>query len=557
MIFMNPLSIHVPFFRRYLVPFDPKRVPHLFTDVLVIGGGIAGIRAALAVDPSLRTVVVTKDSLQQSNSAYAQGGIAGVMDPLDDFSNHVSDTIAAGKGLCHPEVVDLVVREAPDRIRELIGYGAEFDKVDGEIALTLEGGHSHRRVVHALGDATGQEVMRAMNRRAAEAPNIDIWQKTFTIDLLTCDGACRGALVWNPSHGRTFVWAKQTVLCTGGAGALYRETTNPQIATADGHAIAFRAGCEVRDMEFMQFHPTVLYIAGSSRFLISEAVRGEGAYLVDCHGHRFMQDYDRSGELAPRDVVSQAITQQMAKTSHPCVYLDLSHIPSEHVKKRFPHIRKVCSEFGLDLTQDRVPVRPGAHYMIGGVRTDLDGRTSLKGLWAAGEVTSSGLHGANRLASNSLLEGVVFGLRCGKNASREALSQKDDFTAPRIRSESAQNAEENAQLDLVDIRNSLRSLMWRSVGISRNEADLSSAVSQLDFWANYVCRRDLAEPAGWELQNMMLVGRIMASAALERRESRGVHARSDYPETREALCRHINVSFGAEGLTEAASQTDS
>ncbi len=539
---MQSRTIHIPSMRRYLVPFDPKRVPHLFTDVLVIGGGIAGIRAALAVDPSLRTVVVTKDSLQHSNSAYAQGGIAGVLVPLDDFSNHVADTIAAGKGLCHDDVVQLVIHEAPQRIRELIGYGAEFDKVDGELALTLEGGHSHPRVAHALGDATGQEVMRAMNRRASEAAHIDIWPKTFTLDLLTHEGICRGALVWNPNHGRTFVWAKQTILCTGGAGALYRETTNPQIATADGHAVALRAGCTLRDMEFMQFHPTVLYIAGSSRYLITEAVRGEGAHLVDCFGHRFMHDYNPAGELAPRDVVSQAITQQMAKTSHPCVYLDLSPIEADRIRLRFPHIGKVCADFGLDLTRDKVPVRPGAHYMIGGVITDLDGRTTLPGLWAAGEVTSSGLHGANRLASNSLLEGVVFGLRCGRNASQVAMSQPDTFSAPPIESRSPREIQRgDEQLDLTDIRNALRSLMWRSVGISRNETDLAAARQQLDFWANYVCRRDLSEPAGWELQNMMLVGRAMAAAALERRESRGVHARSDFPESLESQRSHIRV----------------
>ena len=539
---MQPRTIHVPTLRRYLVPFDPKRVPHLYTDVLIIGGGIAGIRAALAMDRSLRTVVITKDSLQQSNSAYAQGGIAGVLDPLDDFSNHVADTIAAGKGLCHQEIVELVIREAPLRIRDLITYGAEFDKVDGELALTLEGGHSHPRVAHALGDATGQEVMRAMNRRASEAEHIDIWPKTFTIDLLTHEGNCRGALVWNPNHGRTFVWAKQTILCTGGAGALYRETTNPQIATADGHAVALRAGCELRDMEFMQFHPTVLYIAGSSRYLISEAVRGEGAQLVDCNGHRFMLDYTPAAELAPRDVVSQAITQQMAKTSHPCVYLDLSSIPADHVRRRFPHIGQVCADFGLDMTTDKIPVRPGAHYMIGGVTTDADGRTTLPGLWAAGEVTSTGLHGANRLASNSLLEGVVFGLRCGQNASQVALSQPDNFTAPRLESPSmTSKSRVDDPLDLTDIRNSLRSLMWRSVGISRNEQDLVAARQQLDFWASYVCRRDLVDPAGWELQNMMLVARSMAAAALERRESRGVHARSDYPETLESQRSHICI----------------
>lgn len=539
---MKSRSLTVSALRRYLVPFDPKRVPHLFTDILIIGGGIAGIRAALAVDPSLRTVVVTKDSFQQSNSAYAQGGIAGVLDPLDDFSNHVNDTLAAGKGLCHQDIVELVIREAPERIRELVTYGAEFDEVNGRLALTLEGGHSHPRVAHALGDATGQEVMRAMNRKAHEAEHIDLWPKTFTIDLLTCDGVCRGALVWNANHGRTFVWAKQTILCTGGAGAIYRETTNPQIATADGHALAYRAGCELRDMEFMQFHPTVLYIAGSSRYLISEAVRGEGAHLVDCNGHRFMYDYNDAGELAPRDVVSQAITRQMARTSHPCVYLDLSHLNPDHVRKRFPHIRKVCSDFGLDMTSDRVPVRPGAHYMIGGVTTDSDGRTSLPGLWAAGEVTSSGLHGANRLASNSLLEGVVFGLRCGQNASAAASSMPDDFAAPRLTSATdGKQGPEDEALDLADIRNSLRSLMWRQVGISRSESELLSARQQLDFWANYVCRRVLNEPAGWELQNMMLVSRIMTAAALERRESRGVHARSDYPETLESQRSHITV----------------
>lgn len=538
---MQPDCIEVPTLRRYLVPFDPKRVPHLFADVLVLGAGIAGTRAALAIDPSLRTIVVTKDTITQSNSAWAQGGIAGVLDPLDDFAHHVSDTIAAGKGMCEQEVVESVVREAPERIRELVRYGAEFDKVEGEIALTLEGGHSHPRVAHALGDATGKEVMRAMHETLFAADHIDVWQQTFTIDLLTCEGVCRGALVWNANHGRTFVWAKQTILCTGGAGALYRETTNPSIATADGHAIAFRAGCELRDMEFMQFHPTVLYIAGSSRHLITEAVRGEGAHLVDCNGDRFMADYNPAMELAPRDVVSQAITQQMAKTSHPCVYLDLSPIAPEKIRSRFPHIGKVCSEFGLDITRDRVPVRPGAHYMIGGVTTDTDGRTSLPGFWAAGEATSTGLHGANRLASNSLLEGVVYGLRSGRNASHAALQQPDNFTAPPLLSPVGIPHDSDEALDLTDIRNSLRSLMWRSVGISRNERDLLAARQQLDFWANYVCRRDLLEPAGWELQNMMLIGRVMAAAALARKESRGVHLRSDYPQATSEPGRHITI----------------
>ena len=537
---MPAAPIHVPVVRRYLVPFDPRKIPHQFTDVLVIGGGIAGIRAALAVDPALQTIIVTKDRLQQSNSTYAQGGIAGVLDPLDDFASHIADTIAAGKGMCHADIVQQVIHDAPDRIRELITLGANFDRVDGELALTLEGGHSHPRVAHALGDATGQEVMRVMHASVLSAENVDVWQKTYSIDLLTGDGVCRGALVWNPHHGRTFVWAKQTILCTGGAGAIYRETTNPPIATADGHALAFRAGCEVRDMEFMQFHPTVLYIAGSSRHLISEAVRGEGAYLVDSTGHRFMPDYDDAAELAPRDVVSQAITQQMERTSHPCVYLDLSPISEDQIRLRFPHIGKVCADFGVDITCDRIPVRPGAHYMIGGVTTDSGGKSSLPGLWAAGEVASSGLHGANRLASNSLLEGVVFGLGCGRNASEAAQAIPDSFTVPAMTSAPTLDTADEL-LDLADIRNSLKSLMWRSVGITRDEQSLTAAKQQLDFWTNYVCRRDLMEPEGWELQNMMLVGRVMATAAQTRRESRGVHSRSDYPETDPTAAEHIQL----------------
>lgn len=538
---MQAQQIEVPTLRRYLVPFEAKGIPHLFTDVLIIGGGIAGTRAALEIDPSLKTIVISKDRLSHSNSAWAQGGIAGVLDPLDDFANHVADTMAAGKGMCDKAVVEEVIRDAPDRIRELVSYGTEFDKHEGEIALTLEGGHSHARVAHALGDATGREVMRAVHEAAYGADNVDIWQQTFTIDLLTMDGECRGALVWNANHGRTFVWAKQTILCTGGAGALYRETTNPSIATADGHALAFRAGCELRDMEFMQFHPTVLYIAGSSRHLITEAVRGEGGHLLDCNGYRFMADYNEAMELAPRDVVSQAITQQMTKTAHPCVYLDLTPIGEAKIRNRFPGIGKVCLEFGLDITKDRVPVRPGAHYMIGGVTTDTQGQTSLPGLWAAGEVTSTGLHGANRLASNSLLEGLVFGKRCGQNASVAAISQPDSFTAPDLKSSPGLPHGNDDSLDLADIRNSLRSLMWRYVGISRCDSELQAARQQLDFWANYVCRRDLPGPEGWELQNMMLVSRIMAAAALARCESRGVHLRSDYPAIDEKAAQHFTT----------------
>ena len=537
---MQPLRVAPK--RRYLVRFNPKRVPHLFTDVLIIGAGITGIRAALAIDPKLEVVLATKDVISQSNSAYAQGGIAGVFDPLDDFANHVADTLAAGKGLCDREIVEAVVHEAPARIRELVTYGAVFDQADGEIALTQEGGHSHRRVVHALGDATGKEVMRALIDRIHREPQIAAWEKTFTIDLLTHDGECRGALVWNAEHGKTFVWAKQTILATGGAGRLFRETTNPEIATADGQAMAFRAGAELRDMEFMQFHPTVLYIAGSSRHLISEAVRGEGGLLRDCHGYRFMPDYDPAAELAPRDIVSRSITRQMEKTRHHCVYLDLTHLDKSLVHERFPHIGQVCADFGLDLTRDQIPVRPGAHYMIGGLTVDAEARTTLPRLWAAGEVASSGLHGANRLASNSLLEGLVFGLRAGRNASAAAAAETDRFTALALTADLSPVQPQDAGLKLDDLLNSLNSEMWRNVGIERSAEGLEAALQQVEFWDRYVGPREFNSTQGWELQNMLLVARLMIRAALIRQESRGTHYRSDFPDTDPLQAEHVPMT---------------
>jgi L-aspartate oxidase len=528
-----------PHVSRYLVPFHPKRVPHHFTDVLVIGGGLAGLRAALAVDAGLSVLVVTKESLEQSNSNYAQGGIAGVLDPEDRFENHIADTLAAGGSLCDRQVVEMVVREAPARIRELIQWGTDFDKEAGELALGREGGHSHDRIVHALGDATGKEVMRAVIERTRQLPNVVTWQDTFTLDLLTHEGVCRGALVWNPGHGKTLVWAKQTILCTGGAGQVYRESTNPEVATGDGLALAYRAGAELRDMEFMQFHPTVLYIAGSSRNLITEAMRGEGARLVDRAGHRFMPDYDPRAELAPRDVVSQAIVAQMEKTRHPNVYLDLSHLPADRVRSRFPGIAAICAKFDLDITRDWIPVRPGAHYMIGGVTVDLHGRSTLPGLWAAGEVTSSGLHGANRLASNSLLEGLVYGAHAGEGASREARTIGDDYHALPLANPVVEASGE--PLDVADIRNSLKSLMWHSAGIRRDQARLSEAAETIDHWCRYVLVRQFADPVGWELQNMLTVARVMIAAALAREETRGVHLRIDFPELDDANWnRHLS-----------------
>ncbi len=513
--------------RRYLVPFGPKRTPHFFTDILVIGGGIAGLRAALAVPAALQVLVVTKDVVQQSNSAYAQGGIAGVLSAEDRFENHVEDTLTAGAGLCNRSVVEMVVREAPNQINELVCWGTRFDEEDGQLALTREGGHSHRRIVHALGDATGHEVMRAIIARARQTPNLTLWENTFTIDLLTHGGACVGALVDRPGRDPILIWAKQTILASGGAGMVYRETTNPPVATGDGMAAAYRAGAELRDMEFMQFHPTVLYVAGSSRFLISEAVRGEGAYLRDKNGDRFMPAEDARAELAPRDVVAQAIVRCMERTQHPNVYLDLTHLDPKLVRSRFPGIAKVCQSFGLDITRDLIPVRPGAHYMIGGVTVDLEGRTTLPSLWAAGEVTTSGLHGANRLASNSLLEGLVYGAACGQGAAAAAAMQVDTFAVPPIAMEAMPQPDE--ALDLGDITNSLRSLMVRKMGITRDREGLEEAERDVAFWCRYVLDRTFTGREGWELQNLLTIARLMIGSALQREESRGVHFRSDFP----------------------------
>jgi len=531
--------------RRYLLGFDPQDLPHHFTDVLVIGGGLAGLRVALGVPDRHRVLVVTKDEVRESNSAYAQGGIAGVLDPEDHFEDHIADTLAAGKGLCDPEVVELVVREAPRRIAELIEWGTHFDEVDGQVALTREGGHSHARIVHALGDATGREVMRAVIHQARTRDNVRIWQNSFTVDLVTHDGLCRGALVWDRNRGPALVWARAVLLATGGAGQLYRESTNPAIATADGHALAYRAGAELRDMEFMQFHPTVLYIAGSARHLLTEALRGEGAFLRDRNGHRFMPDFHPLAELAPRDDVSRAINEQMARTRHPCVYLDLSHLDAATVRRRFPGIEHLCRGFDLDIARDPIPVRPGAHYMIGGVTVDHDARTTLPGLWAAGEVTSSGLHGANRLASNSLLEGLVHGARAAEDIAESlAAGGRRRLEVPPV--EAVIYPESREPLDLADIRESLRSLMWRSVGIIRDARGLTEAADQVDFWCRYVLGHVFHDPAGWTLQNMLTVSRLMISAARTREESRGVHTRSDFPAADPAWNRHVTLRCPAE-----------
>jgi len=525
-----------------LTNFAPKEVSHRFADVLIIGGGLAGLRAALEVDSALTVIVITKDVIRQSNSSYAQGGIAGVLHPEDRIEWHVRDTMTAGGNLCDIATVEYVIGQAPERIAELIEMGTRFDrkkKSDSDAAaadedpsaLTLgrEGGHSHNRILHANGDATGAEIMRAVIEQVRNADNIQVVENAFTLDLLTWEDRCRGTVVADGDKKFLF-WAKETILCTGGAGQLFRETTNPSVATGDGHAMALRAGVELRDMEFMQFHPTVLYIAGSSRTLITEAVRGEGAYLVDSAGYRFMEDYDERLELAPRDIVSQSIVTQMEKTHAANVFLSLKHLDPEHVRERFPGIAKAVAEFGLDITCDPIPVRPGAHYMIGGIAVDQNGRTSLDGLWAAGEATSTGLHGANRLASNSLLEGLVYGVSAAREATKAAMESSDDsLEVFPISSGELQSSQ--AALDIYDIRNSLKSLLGRSAGVRREAKSMTAAIETIERWQSYVLAQEFPDANGWELQNMLTVGKLMCAAALKREESRGVHLRTDFPDT--------------------------
>ena len=531
----------VPWIPRYLTNFAPKEVSHRFADVLIIGGGLAGLRAALEVDSSLTVIVITKDVIRQSNSSYAQGGIAGALHPEDRIEWHVRDTMTAGGNLCDLDTVEYVIGQAPERIAELIEMGTRFDRKKpatagtaaeedaSDLTLGREGGHSHNRILHANGDATGAEIMRAVIEQVRNATNIQVVENAFTLDLLTWEDRCRGTVVADGDKKFLF-WAKETILCTGGAGQLFRETTNPSVATGDGHAMALRAGVEVRDMEFMQFHPTVLYIAGSSRTLITEAVRGEGAYLVDSTGYRFMEDYDDRLELAPRDVVSQAIVTQMEKTHAANVFLSLKHLDPEHVRERFPGIAKAVAEFGLDITCDPIPVRPGAHYMIGGIAVDRDGRTSLDGLWAAGEATSTGLHGANRLASNSLLEGLVFGVSAAREATKAAMKSDDDslevFPISFCELQTSQ-----AALDIYDIRNSLKSLLGRSAGVRREAKSMTAAIDTIERWQSYVLAQEFPDAKGWELQNMLTVGKLLCAAALKREESRGVHLRTDFPDT--------------------------
>jgi L-aspartate oxidase len=537
------------------VPFKASRLPQQVTDVLVIGGGVAGLRAAIAAaETGADVLLLAKDTVEQSNTWYAQGGIAAVLQPLDSVAAHIKDTEDVGVGLCDENAVRVTVEEGPKRVVELLSWGANFDKQAGnayDLAFGLEGGHSYARILHAYGDATGKELATTLINKVRSLETIRISENTFAIDLITHENRCVGVLALIDGNVQV-IWARQTILASGGAGQLYRESTNPKIATADGHAMAYRAGATLADMEMVQFHPTTLYVAGSSRALITEAVRGEGAHLLDRNGHRFMPDYHRDGELAPRDVVARAIVEQIRKTNFTHVFLDVRHLEPEKFKARFPQLAQLCEQFEINSSKDFIPIHPATHYMIGGVDVDIIGRTTLAGLYAIGEASCSGLHGANRLASNSLLEGLVFGARAGEDAARQARLNKVNFPQDL---EHKISPSSKTELDVADVKSSLRSVMWRNAGIERTSERLTETREIIAFWSRYVMDKTFnpAETgqemagtetgtgavsiAGWELQNMLTVCFLITAAAYTRTESRGAHYRLDFPDRDDAHWR--------------------
>jgi L-aspartate oxidase len=522
--------------RRYLARIDTRALGHLYTDCLILGGGVGGLRAAVEAAQAGQVILMVKGELFDSNSYKAQGGISVVLRPEDTFESHIQDTLTTGCGLCNQAVVERVIRDAPAQIRKLLEWSTPFDRDDGRLAAGREGGHSFPRIIHALGDATGKAVVTSLADRVKSDRNIKIFEQCYALDLITADGCCYGVFCYHPRHGYQCVWARRTILATGGAGQLYRETTNPAGATADGLAMAYRAGAVLSDLEFMQFHPTTLYIAGAARTLITEALRGAGAKLVDRNGQRFMDEYHPMGDLAPRDVVSRAIYWQMHKTHATHVYLDLRHLGAKFLAERFPTINDLCQKFDIDVDTEMVPVRPSAHYYVGGVKADIEGRTNIRNLYCCGEAAATGLHGSNRLASNSLLEGLVFGQVCGQNVAREIQADSGEVAHRPIIFDIP--ASQRTELDLDDVTNSLRAVMWRNVGVERNGERLRETLEIIDFWGRYVLDKVFDGVPGWQCQNMLIICRLMTQSALKRCESRGVHYRSDYPDIDDENFKH-------------------
>jgi len=510
-------------------------------ELLIVGSGIAGLYVALrAVEEGLRPVILTKSDLTESNTRYAQGGIAAAIGDDDSPYRHYLDTLRAGGGLVDSTAARVLTREAPERIADLIRLGVPFDTVDGHIALGREGGHGRNRILHARGDQTGLAIEETLQERVRQS-GIDVREGTALREIRTERGTFRSLRIQGP-RGEEELEGDRLVLATGGAGSLYRETSNPRGATGEGVAIALRAGAWVRDMEFIQFHPTVLHKEGAPRFLLTEALRGEGAHLVNIRGERFMPRYHPRADLAPRDVVSRAIVSEMKRTGAPVVYLDARHIPANRLRLRFPNITVVLQRFGLDLTRDRIPVSPMAHYMVGGVATNLDGETSVRGMYACGEVASTGIHGANRLASNSLLEGLVFGERIVRTL-RDGQPWRGISPSRRVLRLPWPRAPPSPQPMEVPDRASLGRLLWDKVGIVREGPLLRQAAEELGRgWAYWEATGDTGNAPPAPLADLFLTGYMIAVGALTREESRGVHYRIDFPRSRPSWKCHLDFS---------------
>ena len=510
-------------------------------DFLVIGAGVAGLRAAIELAPAGRVLVLAKREVTDSSTQYAQGGIAAALSDEDEISLHLQDTLNAGDGLCNPEAAKVLVEEAPQCIEELIAWGTQFDRDGTKLTFGREGAHSRNRILHAHGDSTGREIQRALYAKAQTLKEISVREFEFSIDLLLKDGRA-GAVTVIDEHGQHgTIHASAVLFATGGLGQLYANTTNPGVATGDGVAMAYRAGAELTDLEFIQFHPTALYLKKAPRFLLSEALRGEGAQLRNMEMTRFMPKYHPLAELAPRDVVARAIMHELerSRAKDPVVYLDMTHLDAGHIRKRFPRIFSTCMQYNIDITSEMIPVRPAAHYAMGGVRTGLHGRTTVPGLYAAGEAAGTGVHGANRLASNSLLEGLVFGARAGKK-------MRDEGKAPleRVRKAATEAASSNGPLP-VPVESTIaqiQELMWKQAGIVRTGSGLQQAIGRLEELGTQI--RPPHSRREFEARNLQINGMLVARSALAREESRGAHYRTDFPDHNDAKFRKHSVVTG-------------
>jgi L-aspartate oxidase len=499
------------------------------SDFLVIGAGVAGLRAAIELANSGTVLVIAKDSLRESSSEYAQGGIAVALSDDDEVALHEQDTLYAGDGLCNQQAVRTLVEEGPAAIQDLIDWGAEFDREGLKLSFTREGAHSRNRILHAHGDSTGREIARTLYRKAASLPNVRFESYSAITDLLMAGNRAAGAVMFDESTGKLFdLRSRAVLLATGGLGRVFKETTNPDVATGDGVAMAWRAGAEIANIEFVQFHPTALHVEGAPRFLLSEALRGEGAVLRNKDGEAFMKRYHPLMDLAPRDVVSRSIVSEMQRTGSPHVWLDLTSKDADFIRNRFPRIYETCLAYGVDIARQPAPVHPAAHYAMGGVSSDLEGRSTIPGLYAAGEVACTGVHGANRLASNSLLEAVVFGLRAGRAmsthgaANNTGLPIRQPMLVPGIS------------------EHEVRELTWDHCGIVRDRAGLTTAIARLDRteWET----THTPTLAAIELRNMHQVAALIARCGLWREESRGAHYRSDFPEKHAEFARPSRTS---------------